>query len=103
MDFHELRMMTVAQLRDVAKGIEGLTGSSQMHKEQLLALICKELGVAMHEHHEVVGIDKSAVKGRVRELKSQRDAALEARDATQLKRVRREIRRLKRQLRRATV
>ncbi len=103
MDYHELRLMTVAQLRDVAKGIKALTGSTQMHKEPLLALICKELGIVTHEHHEVVGIDKSAVKARVRELKVERAAALEAHDRLRIKRVRREIHHLKRKLRRATV
>ena len=100
---NELREMTVAQLRDVASGIEGLTGHTQMHKEPLLALICKELGITAHEHHEVVGIDKSAVKARVRELKVERAAALEAHDRPRIKRIRREIHRLKRKLRRATV
>ena len=103
MDYHELRLMTVAQLRDVAKGIEALTGSTQMHKEPLLALICRELGIVTHEHHEVVGIDKSAVKARVRELKVERAAALEAHDHPRIKRVRREIHHLKRKLRRATI
>ena len=85
MDYHELRLMTVAQLRDVAKGIEALAGYTQMHKEPLLALICRELGIVTHEHHEVVGIDKSAVKARVRELKVERAAALEAHDHPRIK------------------
>lgn len=103
MDYHELRLMTVAQLRGVAKGIEGLTGYTQMHKEPLLALICKELGIELHEHHEVVGIDKATTKARIRELKVERAAALEAQDRLRIKRARREIHRLKRKLRRATV
>jgi hypothetical protein len=103
MDFHELKHMTIAELRDVAKGIDGLTGYSQMHKEPLLELVCKELGIATHEHHDVVGIDKSAVKARIRALKQERASALEAHDAERSRRVRRQIHRLKRELRRATV
>ena len=103
MDFHELRLMTIAQLREVAEGIEGLTGYTQMRKQQLLEQICKHLNIQMHEHHDVVGIDKTTIKRRIRELKHQRDAALEQRDHDELKRVRRHIHRLKRKIRRATV
>jgi hypothetical protein len=51
----------------------------------------------------VVGIDKSSVKARIRELKTQRAAAIEAHDHAQLKTVRRTIHRLKRQIHKATV
>ena len=103
MDFHQLRLMTIEQLREVADGIEGLTGSTQMRKQQLLEQVCQHLKIQMHEHHDVVGIDKSAIKRQIRELKQQRGAALEAHDHDQLRRVRRHIHRLKRQIRRATV
>jgi hypothetical protein len=103
MDFHELKVMTIAQLREVAEGIEGLTGHTQMRKQQLLELICGQLNIQMHEHHDVVGINKGVIKKQIRELKHQRDAALEAHDHEELRRVRRHIHRLKRQIRRATV
>ena len=103
MDFHELRIMTIAQLREVAEGIEGLTGHTQMRKQQLLELICRHMNIQMHEHHDVLGIDKGGIKRQIRELKRQRDAALEVHDHDQIRRVRRHIHRLKRQIRRATV
>jgi hypothetical protein len=103
MDFHELRVMTIGQLREVAEGVEGLTGYTQMRKQQLLEEICRHLGIQMHDHHDVVGIDKTTLKRQIRELKQQRDAALDAHDHDELKRVRRHIHRLKRQIRRATV
>jgi hypothetical protein len=103
MDFHELRLMTIGQLREVAEGIEGLTGYTQMRKTQLLEQICGHLDIQMHEHHDVVGIDKRTIRRQIRELKQQRDAALEAHDHDELKRVRRHIHRLKRQIRRATL
>jgi len=103
MDFHQLRLMTIEQLREVADGIDGLTGYTQMRKHQLLEQVCKHLNIQMHEHHEVVGIDKAAIKRQIQELKLQRDAALEAHDHAGLKRVRRQIHRLKRRIRRATV
>jgi hypothetical protein len=103
MDFHQLRLMTIDQLREVADGIEGLTGYTQMRKQQLLEHVCQHLKIQMHEHHDVVGIDKGALKRQIRELKHQRDAALEAQDHDELRRVRRHIHRLKRRIRRATV
>ena len=103
MDFHELNVMTVGQLREVAESIEGLTGYTQMRKQQLLEQICRHLDIEMHEHHDVVGVNKGAIKREIRELKQQRDAALEAHDRDELRRVRRHIHRLKRQIRRATV
>jgi hypothetical protein len=51
---------------------------------------------------EAAAPDKKAIKERLRGLKKDRDAALESKDAVQLKRVRRRIHRLKRDLRRAT-
>ena len=103
MDYHELRAMTIAQLREVAAGVEGLTGYTQMRKEQLLETVCEHLGIPLHEHHEVVGINKAAIKKQIRALKVQRGEALEKRDHTGLKQVRRRLHKLKRTLRRATV
>ena len=103
MDFHELKVKTVAELREVAKGIDGLDGYTQMNKQTLLTEVCKHLGVEMHEHHEVVGIDKTAIKGRIRELKQERGGALAADDHARYKRAIRDIHKLKRALRRATV
>ncbi len=103
MDFHELNAMTVAQLREVAAGIEGLTGSTQMRKDKLLELVCNALHIDMHEHHDVIGIDKASIKAKIRQLKTQRDEVLASGDSVQLKRIRRRIHRLKRSMRRATV
>ena len=44
-----------------------------------------------HEHHEVVGIDKAPIKAQIRKLKKDRQAAIDAKDADQLKSVRREL------------
>ncbi len=103
--YEELHGMTVAQLREVAEGIEddALHGYTTMHKEALLPALCKVLGIEAHEHHEVVGIDKGAVKESIRALKKEREAAIASSDRAELKRVRRKIRSLKRKLRKATV
>lgn len=102
--FEQLKHKTVADLREIAKGIEhdAVQGYTQMNKEHLLVALSKALGI-QHEHHDVVGVDKSSIKARIRELKTQREAALTAHDHAQLKVVRRTIHRLKRQIHKATV
>ena len=101
--YEELKKKTVAELRDIAGGIQhdAVQGHTQMHKADLLAAICKALNLDMHEHHLVKGIEKTAIKTQIRQTKKRRDEALAAHDHAQLKQTRREIHRLKRQLRRA--
>ena len=102
--YEELRHKTLAELRDIAKDIEhdAIQGYTQLNKEHLVIALAKALGI-QHTHHDVVGIDKSSIKARIRELKTQRAAAIEAHDRAQLKAVRRTIHRLKRQIHKATV
>ena len=102
--FEELKHKTVADLRDIAKGIdhEAVQGYTQMNKDHLLVALSKALGI-QHEHHDVVGVDKSGIKAKIRELKTQREAAIAAHDHAQLKVVRRTIHRLKRRINKATV
>ena len=102
--YEQLKHKTVAELREMAKGIEheAVQGYTQMNKEHLLVGLSKALGI-QHEHHAVVGVDKSSIKARIRELKTQREAALTAHDHAQLKVVRRSIHRLKRRIHKATV
>ncbi len=101
--FEELRKKTVAQLREIAQGIEhdAVHGYSTMHKEELLPALCTALDIEAHVHHEAVGINKRKVKARLRDLKVERDAALEARDKKRLKTALRKIHRLKRSIRKA--
>ena len=103
--YDELKTMTVAELREVAKGIqhEAVQGYSQLNKDHLLVAICKALGLDAHVHHAVVGLDKAAIKARIRALKKERAAALGAHDHAKLSAVRRRIHRLKRDIHKATV
>ena len=102
--YEQLRHKTLAELREMAKGTdkEIVQGYTQMNKEHLVVALAKALGI-QHEHHAVVGIDKSAIKSRIRQLKTQREAAIAAHDHAQLKVVRRTIHHLKRQIHKATV
>ena len=100
--YHELKGKNIAELREIAKGVENqdaVQGYSQMNKDHLLPALCKALGIPVYEHHDVVGIDKPAIKAKMRELKKQRDVALESHDHDTLKSVRRHIHRLNRQIR----
>ncbi len=103
--YGELHNMTVAQLREVAAGIEheAVQGYTQMNREHLLPVLCTALGIDAHLHHDVVGVNRAAIKAEMRALKKQRDAALASRDAVELKRVRRKRHMLKRKIRRAMV
>src|SRR6266550_8308364 len=101
----ELRHKTLAELREIAKDIEhdAVKGYTQLNKEHLVTALCTALNIEMHEHHDVVGIDKAAIKSRIKEMKKKRDEALAAHDHAQLKTVRRTMHRLKRQIHKATV
>jgi hypothetical protein len=103
--YESLKEMAVAQLREVAAGIDdpAVQGFTQLNKEHLLAAICTALHIDMHAHHEVVGIDKTRLKQRIRALKGERDAALATKDRAKLRKARREIHHLKRRIHRATV
>jgi len=100
--YHELKAKTIQELREIAKGVENqdaVQGYSQLNKEHLLPALCKALGIDTREHHEATGIDKPAIKAKIRELKTKRSEALEAHDHDALKNVRRQLHRLNRQIR----
>jgi len=99
--YHELKGKTIQELRDIAKDLdhEAVKGASQMNKDHLLPALCQALGIDAHEHGAVVGIDKAAIKAQMRELRQQRAAALDKRDAEKLRTVRRHLHSLNHQLR----
>ena len=98
--FHELKDKHIGALREIARDIqhEAVQGYTQLNKEHLLVAICKALNIATHEHHDVVGIDKAALKAKIRVLKTDRDVAIEAGDHAKLKTIRRHIHGLDRQI-----
>jgi hypothetical protein len=104
--WEELHKTPVKRLREIAEDLgdhDELHGFSTMHKEDLVPALCHVLGIEDHAHHEVVGVNKAAIKKRIRALKVKRDEAIAAGDSVQLKRVRRKIHRLKRRIHKATV
>jgi hypothetical protein len=100
----ELKHKNIAELREMAKGMdhEAVKGFSQLNKQHLVVALARALGI-QHTHHDVIGVDKAAIKARIKELKVKRAAALEAHNHAELKTVRRNIHRLKRQIHKATV
>jgi hypothetical protein len=103
--FHDLKVKTVAELREIAAGIEheAVKGHTQMHKDHLIKAICTALNIEMHEHHEVRGLDKTGIKTQIRALKKERDELLGKHDHEKLKLIRTQIKRLKHKLRKAEV
>jgi hypothetical protein len=103
--YKELKEKTVAELREIASGVEheAVKGYTQLNKEHLLAALCKVFNLDMYEHHAAKGIDKTAIKKQIRELKNKRTSVLEAHDHAQLKEIRHQIHTLRRTLRRAAV
>jgi len=103
--YEELKHKPLAELREIAAGIthEAVQGYTQLNKDHLLVALCKALSLDMKAHHEVKGIDKGAVKLRIKEWKTKRDASLVAHDRKALKAALDQIHQLKRVMRKATV
>lgn len=101
--YKELKHKTVAQLREIASGIEheAVKGYTQLNKDHLVKAICEALNIDTFEHHVAKGIDKTGIKTQIKKLKKQRDTAIEKHDHTELKNIRIHIKSLKKQLRKA--
>ncbi len=102
--FPELKHKTLAELKEIAAGVEpAVQGYTQMNKDHLLEAICKALNIDMHAHREVKGIDKGAVKAKIREWQKKRDEAKAAGNRANLKVALDHIHHFKHQLRKSTV
>jgi len=103
--YHALRQMTVADLREIAKGIqhEAVQGYTQLNKDHLLVALCKALDVPTHEHHMVGGINKADIKTKMKALRAERAAAIAAGDHAKLKAVRRHLHSLTHDIRKHTI
>ena len=105
--WHELRdlqKMTVVKLREEGLKHSSIAGVYAMNKAQLIEALAAVYGIdieaATRAAREQFATDKSTLKQEIRAFKGQRDAALSAHDATQVKQLRLQIKRRKRTLRR---
>jgi hypothetical protein len=94
-----LMKMTTPELKELAKGLEGVTGVHGMKKDELIDVLRKSKGI------EVVTTRKSSasirsLKKKIRTLKAERAAALEAKNSKLATIHRRRIARLKKRTRR---
>jgi hypothetical protein len=95
-----LEKFTATELRELAKGIEGLTGVHGMKKTDLIDALRKSKGIEVPKAKKG-GESIQALKKKIQGLKAQRVAALEAKDRKQATACRRKIARLKKQTRKA--
>jgi len=102
--YDELHKKTIAELREIAKGLEdeALKGFTQMNKEHLLPLLAKALKVEMHPHAVAAGVRRE-MKAKVRQLKKKQREALKAKTYDKLPALRQGIHNLKRELRKTIV
>ncbi len=95
-----LDKMTVKELRDVAKEIEGIIGVHGMNKPELLSAIKEARGIA-ESPKKRSGASTKEIKSKIHALKVKRDEALSSKDRVLSARYRRQISRLKKRSRRA--
>ncbi len=102
----DLEKLTAPKLRELAlEKYPDITGVSGMKKEELVeAIIAEEIRLGLRPKEEktqaMAGMGVTQLKAAIRNLKKDRDAALQNKDAAGLGRVRLRIKRMKRQLRR---
>ena len=95
-----LEKMTVKELREMAKGIPGITGVHGMKKDDLIVAIKKAKGIK-DEPIKKADASIAELKQKIKALKVQRQEALEAKDKKKATIFRRRISRLKKKTRRA--
>ena len=94
-----LEKMTVKELREMAKDIPGIAGVHAMKKEELLVQIKAAKGI-VDEPVKKADASVSELKQKIKALKVERQAALEAKDKKKASIFRRRISRLKKKTRR---
>ena len=97
-----LDRMTAKELREVALGLEGIVGVHAMNKSELLAAVKKAKGIVDDKKRQT-SVDVRTIKGKIRELRSQKEAMKEAGDKKKMKIFRRRINRLKKKTRRVAM
>jgi hypothetical protein len=89
--YEELKKKTVAELREMAAGIdhEAVQGYTQLNKEHLLPAICKALGIEAREHHSAIDAQTSMIKAQMRDIKEAIEKAAGSGDREKMHELRR--------------
>ena len=95
-----LDKMTATELRELAKEIPDIVGAHGMNKAELVAAVKKARGIEDAPRKKSRGSVRE-IKAKIQQLKKDRAAALEAKDARLATIYKRKISRLKKQTRRA--
>jgi len=95
-----LDKMTVKDLREVGKEIPEITGVHGMNKAELIIAIKEARGIK-DEAPKKAASSTRELKQKIRKLKVEREAALQAQDRNKAQTYRRRISRLKKKTRRA--
>jgi hypothetical protein len=102
MELKDLEKMTVTKLREEVGKFEEIKGVSGMRKDQLIDIMCEKLDIHRPEK-QIVGIDKSVLKKRMRALKVKKAEAEAEHDHEALADIRKRIKTYKRSIRKHTV
>ena len=94
-----LEKMTATELRELAKGIDGITGVHGMNKPELISVVKQARGIVDAKAKKADGSVR-AIKQKLRALRAER-AGMDDTDPRRLKILRRRIGRLKKKTRRA--
>ena len=97
-----LSKMTTPELKEIAKGIEGVAGVHGMKKEELIEVLRKSKGLADSAPAKT-DASLRTLKKKIHSVKAKRAAAIEARDRKLATICRRQIARLKKKTRRAAI
>ncbi|MCU0602757.1 MAG: Rho termination factor N-terminal domain-containing protein [Desulfobacterales bacterium] len=95
-----LEKMTTTDLREIAKGLEGVSGVHGMKKEELIGALRASKGIVV-EAVKKVDASIHSLKKQIRSMRAQRSAAIAAKDRKLATIFRRKISRLKKKTRRA--
>jgi hypothetical protein len=96
-----LAKMTTPELKELAKGIEGVAGVHGMKKEELVEVLRKSKGIPLVAAGRKTDASLRALKKRIRSFKAKRTEAVAAKDRKLASIYRRKVSRLKKKTRRA--
>jgi len=97
-----LSKMTTPELKELAKGIEGVSGVHGMKKEELVEVLRKSKGL-VEAAAKKTDASLRSMKKKIRSLKAKRAEAIGAQDRKLTSICRRQISRLKKKTRRTAV